>query len=318
MSIVDVIKNQKFFQKLEEKWQNGKFANSVLFFCDDEKTGEYVLILTALMLEYKMYQLFNEKSVEFLKVLKDGDIDIKIFPKNKEKLLVSDSNEIVDETFVRPVNHENKIFIIKNIDNSTEQAQNKLLKVLEEPPKNVYFLMSCASSDKVLPTIKSRCDKVVAERLSQDEMKKYFKNELACMLSDGYLGRAEELSKNSNLEDIVDFAVKLVCELKNSSQVLKYSKDLQDKKGDMQLVLKIYLMCLEDLIKIKSEKDDIVTMKTYLPVLKSVESEFSVHAICEIHDLICYFMKKLQFNANLSVAVDNLLLKILEVKYLCK
>ena len=318
MSIVDVIKNQKFFQKLEEKWQNGKFANSVLFFCDDEKTGEYVLILTALMLEYKMYQLFNEKSSEFLKVLKDGDIDIKMFPKNKEKLLVSDSNEIVDETFVRPVNHENKIFIIKNIDNSTEQAQNKLLKVLEEPPKNVYFLMSCASSDKVLPTIKSRCDKVVVERLPQDEMKKYFKNELACMLSDGYLGRAEELSKNSNLEDIVDFAVKLVCELKNSSQVLKCSKDLQDKKGDMQLVLKIYLMCLEDLIKIKSEKDDIVTMKTYLPMLKSVESEFSVHAICEIHDLICHFMEKLQFNANLSVAVDNLLLKILEVKYLCK
>ena len=318
MSIIDVIKNQIFFQKLEEKWQNEKFANSILFFCDDEKTSEYVLILTSLMLEYKMYQLFNEKSVEFLKVLKDGDIDIKIFPKNKEKLLVSDSNEIVDETFVRPINHENKIFIIKNIDNSTEQAQNKLLKVLEEPPKNVYFLMSCSSSDKVLPTIKSRCDKVVVEKLPQDEMKKYFKNDLACVLSDGYLGKAEELSKNSNLEDIVDFAVKLVCELKNSTQVLKFSKDLQDKKGDMQLVLKIYLTCLEDLIKIKSEKDEIATMKTYLPMLKSVESEFSVHAICEIHDLICHFMEKLQFNANISVAVDNLLLKILEVKYLCK
>ncbi len=318
MSIVEVIKNQNFFKKLEEKFHNNKFSNSVMFFCEDENTSEVVLLLVALMLNYPTYQLFDEKSAQYQKILKDADLDVKVYPKNKEKLLVSDSNEIVEETFVKPVNRENKIFIIKNIDKSTEQAQNKLLKVLEEPPKNVYFLISCSQSDKVLPTIKSRCDKINVEKLSQEELSKICPNRLACMLSEGYAGLANELMKNKELEDIVDFSIDLICGLKNSSQVLKYSKEFQDRKNNLDLILKTYALGLEDLIKIKTDKAELCVLKPYLPMLNSVENEFSVSAICEINNLITHFLEKLQFNANLSMAIDNFLLKILEVKYLCK
>ena len=318
MSLAEVIKNQNFYKKLEEKKDIGTFSNSIMFFCEDDKTSELVLVLTALMLNYKTYQLFDENSSEYQRIIKDADLDCKIYPKNKEKLLVSDSNEIVDETFVKPVNLENKIFIIKNIDNSTEQAQNKLLKVLEEPPKNVYFLLSCASSDKVLPTIKSRCDKITVEKLEMEELKKVCPNSLAVTLSDGYIGQAVELSKKKNLVDIVDFAVSLVSEMKNSSQVLRFSKKFAEFENDLELVLKVFSMCLEDMLKIKSEKVELCKFKEYFPILNSVENEFSVMAICEIDNLILHFMEKMRFNANMLVSIDNFLLKILEVKYICK
>ena len=314
MEIAEIIKNQNFFKKLEEK----TLSNSLLFYCEDDKTSEVTLILTALMLNYKTYALMNENSAEYKRVLNGADLDIKIYPKNKEKLLVSDSNEIVDEVFIKPTNKENKVFIIENIDLSTTEAQNKLLKVLEEPPKNVYFLISAKQADRVLPTIKSRCDKITIEKLSLGEIEKVCKNPLACMLCEGYVGRAEELSKNSNLNEIVDFAVSLVCDLKNSAQVLRFSKHFQELKGDIDLILKIYSFCLEDMLKIKTEIKDYCLMKMFLPKIESVESEFSVQAICEILNLIRFFRKKLEFNANLSVAIDNLLLKILEVKYICK
>ena len=314
MEIAEIIKNQNFFKKLEEK----TLSNSLLFYCEDDKTSEVTLILTALMLNYKTYALMNENSAEYKRVLNGADLDIKIYPKNKEKLLVSDSNEIVDEVFIKPTNKENKVFIIENIDLSTTEAQNKLLKVLEEPPKNVYFLISAKQADRVLPTIKSRCDKITIEKLPLSEIEKVCKNPLACMLCEGYVGRAEELSKNSNLNEIVDFAVSLVCDLKNSVQVLRFSKHFQELKGDIDLILKIYSFCLEDMLKIKTEIKDYCLMKMFLPKIESVESEFSVQAICEILNLITFFRKKLEFNANLSVAIDNLLLKILEVKYICK
>lgn len=314
MEIAEIIKNQNFFKKLEEK----TLSNSLLFYCEDDKTSEVTLILTALMLNYKTYALMNENSTEYKRVLNGADLDIKIYPKNKEKLLVSDSNEIVDEVFIKPTNKENKVFIIENIDLSTTEAQNKLLKVLEEPPKNVYFLISAKQADRVLPTIKSRCDKITIEKLPLSEIEKVCKNPLACMLCEGYVGRAEELSKNSNLNEIVDFAVSLVCDLKNSAQVLRFSKHFQELKGDIDLILKIYSFCLEDMLKIKTEIKDYCLMKMFLPKIESVESEFSVQAICEILNLITFFRKKLEFNANLSVAIDNLLLKILEVKYICK
>ena len=314
MEIAEIIKNQNFFKKLEEK----PLSNSLLFYCEDDKTSEVTLILTALMLNYKTYALMNENSAEYKRVLNGADLDIKVYPKNKEKLLVSDSNEIVDEVFIKPTNKENKVFIIENIDLSTTEAQNKLLKVLEEPPKNVYFLISAKQADRVLPTIKSRCDKITIEKLPLSEIEKVCKNPLACMLCEGYVGKAEELSKNSNLNEIVDFAVSLVCDLKNSSQVLRFSKRFQEFKGDIDLILKIYSFCLEDMLKIKTEIKDYCLMKMFLPKIESVESEFSVQAICEILNLITFFRKKLEFNANLPVAIDNLLLKILEVKYICK
>ncbi len=314
MEIAEIIKNQNFFKKLEEK----PLSNSLLFYCEDDKTSEVTLILTALMLNYKTYALMNENSAEYKRVLNGADLDIKIYPKNKEKLLVSDSNEIVDEVFIKPTNKENKVFLIENIDLSTTEAQNKLLKVLEEPPKNVYFLISAKQADRVLPTIKSRCDKITIEKLPLSEIEKVCKNPLACMLCEGYVGKAEELSKNSNLNEIVDFAVSLVCDLKNSSQVLRFSKRFQEFKGDIDLILKIYSFCLEDMLKIKTEIKDYCLMKMFLPKIESVESEFSVQAICEILNLITFFRKKLEFNANLPVAIDNLLLKILEVKYICK
>lgn len=314
MEIAEIIKNQNFFKKLEEK----PLSNSLLFYCEDDKTSEVTLILTALMLNYKTYALMNENSAEYKRVLNGADLDIKIYPKNKEKLLVSDSNEIVDEVFIKPTNKENKVFLIENIDLSTTEAQNKLLKVLEEPPKNVYFLISAKQADRVLPTIKSRCDKITIEKLPLSDIEKVCKNPLACMLCEGYVGKAEELSKNSNLNEIVDFAVSLVCDLKNSSQVLRFSKRFQEFKGDIDLILKIYSFCLEDMLKIKTEIKDYCLMKMFLPKIESVESEFSVQAICEILNLITFFRKKLEFNANLPVAIDNLLLKILEVKYICK
>lgn len=314
MEIAEIIKNQNFFKKLEEK----PLSNSLLFYCEDDKSSEVTLILTALMLNYKTYALMNENSAEYKRVLNGADLDIKIYPKNKEKLLVSDSNEIVDEVFIKPTNKENKVFLIENIDLSTTEAQNKLLKVLEEPPKNVYFLISAKQADRVLPTIKSRCDKITIEKLPLSEIEKICKNPLACMLCEGYVGKAEELSKNSNLNEIVDFAVSLVCDLKNSSQVLRFSKRFQEFKGDIDLILKIYSFCLEDMLKIKTEIKDYCLMKMFLPKIESVESEFSVQAICEILNLITFFRKKLEFNANLPVAIDNLLLKILEVKYICK
>ena len=95
-------------------------SSALLFFCDDEVTASKVLVLTALLLEYPTFEMFNEQSAEFVKIEKNVDLDVKVYPKNNEKLLVSDSNEIVAEAYVTPVNLPNKIFIIKNFDVSTE------------------------------------------------------------------------------------------------------------------------------------------------------------------------------------------------------
>lgn len=318
MELTEVIKNQQFFKNLVEKQKNGTITNSILFFCEDKFTSSKVLILSALMLEFSTYELFNEKSAEFLKIENGVDLDVKIYPKNGEKLLVADSTEIVNEAFIKPVNLPNKIFIINNIDVSTEEAQNKLLKILEEPPKNVYFLLSAKSEEKVLSTIKSRCDKIKINPLSMEEMSKLCQNNLAITLGNGYIGKTLEYQKMDNLKYLTNLAVSLLTELKNSKQVLKFSKQVLEEKENLNLLLEVVSLCLEDIIKIKCENENLCKLKDFLSQLKDVEPEFSVEALCEISKLISNLREKLEFNANLTVAIDNFLLKMLEVKYLCK
>lgn len=318
MSFAQIIKKQDFFQKLMEKKEKNTLSNAILFFCEDEFTNRKTLVLTSLMLQYKMFELFDEKSAEFLRVENGVDLDTKVYPKNNEKMLVADSNDIVAEAYIKPVNMQNKIFIINNLDVSTEEAQNKLLKVLEEPPKNVYFLIGATNETRVLPTIRSRCDKIKINPLSQEEIKGVCKDELACILGNGYLGRTMFLENSADLKEISNFAVSVLTGLKSSKDVLRFSNKFVELKDSFKLILEIMSICIEDMIKLKCESENICKLRPYLNDLKDVEAEFSVEALCEVSKLILRFREKLEFNANFAVSIDNFLMKMLEVKYLCK
>ena len=318
MNLTEIIKNQDFFQKLIEKKDNNSLSNAMLFFCEDQITSAKTLILAALMLQYNTFELFNEKSAEFVKVESGVDLDIKVYPKNGEKMLVSDSNEIVAEVYTKPVNMQNKIFVINNFDISTLEAQNKLLKVLEEPPKNVYFLISAQSEEKVLPTIRSRCDKIKINPMTQEEMSTFSSDKIACVLGGGYIGKTLQLEKNDSLRRLTEFVVSLFTRLKTSKQVIKFSKTMLEEKDNLDLILEIMCLCIEDMIKLKCESESLCKLSTFTQELQDAEPEFSVEALCEISKLVSNLREKLEFNANLTVAIDNFLLKMLEVKYLCK
>ena len=67
-----------------------------------------------------------------------------------------------------------KVFVCKNFEKTNTQAQNKFLKTLEEPPKNVVFLLLTTDIKSVLKTIVSRCKLVNVRSLTQDESGEYY------------------------------------------------------------------------------------------------------------------------------------------------
>jgi DNA polymerase-3 subunit delta' len=66
-----------------------------------------------------------------------------------------------------------RIVIIDSIDQMNRQGANALLKILEEPPQDTFFLLVCHSLGKVLPTIRSRCIRVDFKPLTNEEMEKF-------------------------------------------------------------------------------------------------------------------------------------------------
>ena len=138
----------------------------------------------------------------------------------------------------KPISSNRKVYIINNADTMTTEAQNSLLKTLEEPPEYACIILITSNESKLLNTIKSRCIKINFNKISNEEFEQYIdqntdKNISKNMISfyDGSIGKAlkiqqnkeeyvkiEELIKSMNKKDLIYVL--------NNSEVLYNSKDI--------------------------------------------------------------------------------------------
>lgn len=83
---------------------------------------------------------------------------------------VEDAQHILERVMYAPVNSRYKIYIIDEVHMLSTTAFNALLKTLEEPPKNVIFILATTEVHKVLDTIKSRCQRYDFRRITTDDI----------------------------------------------------------------------------------------------------------------------------------------------------
>lgn len=88
---------------------------------------------------------------------------------------VEDAQHILERVMYAPVNSRYKIYIIDEVHMLSTTAFNALLKTLEEPPKNVIFILATTEVHKVLDTIKSRCQRYDFRRITTDDIVKHLR-----------------------------------------------------------------------------------------------------------------------------------------------
>ena len=88
-----------------------------------------------------------------LKEVIDKDSSLELFIKEDENFKVSDANEVIAKAYLAS---QNKIYLCLACESFSEVVQNRLLKIIEEPPRNKEFIIITPSKSALLPTIKSR------------------------------------------------------------------------------------------------------------------------------------------------------------------
>ena len=102
-----------------------------------------------------------------------------ISPEDKKKnIAVSQIREIVVNAYIKPHSSDRKAFVIQKAETLSDQAQNSLLKVLEEPPGNVLFILVSNGEKSLLPTVLSRCVTLSLFNPEIDEAVTYLKERL--------------------------------------------------------------------------------------------------------------------------------------------
>ena len=77
--------------------------------------------------------------------------------KQKKEILVDQVRAMGADAYILPNEAAEKVYIIKDADTMNEQAQNAALKILEEPPKGVHFILCVSNPERLLVTVRSRC-----------------------------------------------------------------------------------------------------------------------------------------------------------------
>jgi len=87
---------------------------------------------------------------------------------NKKSIGINEVRKIKNDSIIKPVECDFKIYIFKNSQNLTEQAQNALLKIFEEPPKHIIFLLLCNNSKNLISTVISRARIVKLNKINDE------------------------------------------------------------------------------------------------------------------------------------------------------
>lgn len=107
------------------------------------------------------YKIFSDISPDVITVTPDAD---------RVQLGVDVIRRLIEDASFAANDLENKFYIIPDCDLMNRQAQNSLLKILEEPPVGVMFLLLCKNAETLLPTVRSRAPSLRLEAVDDDRM----------------------------------------------------------------------------------------------------------------------------------------------------
>lgn len=281
---------------------HGRLSHAYMLYLNDTKNLKEALITFALC-----FFGFGGDSPEGRRILKGSFTDCRIYPDEGKKLSVENANEIIADSALQPLEYNAKLYIICGFEQASAVIQNKLLKILEEPPKGVYFILGVTSLAPVLDTVKSRVKMLTVPPFTEEEifsaLERKGENELnrdASKSCGGVLGAAENMISGGWFADVRDCAEKIAC-----ADTLEEAASLSVKYGDSkyknEILGELSLLFSEALKERTAGCEYGKVAKTHLTpaLIYAVESIDKAYA-------------DVRFNANFQGLLYDLMLRIIE------
>ena len=174
--------------------------------------------------------------------------------------------QINNDIGIKPYSSPRKIYIMNEGEKMTPQAQNALLKTLEEPPEYAVIFILTDNVEALLPTIISRCVVLNMKPVSDNLVKKYLMEELGvpdykaniCVaFARGNIGKAKLLASSEEFEKVKDEAITLVKYINDMeiNEIVKAIKKIMEYKLDVNDYLDILTVWYRDVLLFKATKD---------------------------------------------------------------
>lgn len=201
----------------------------------------------------------QENCLSCLKFKSSNHPDFMILEPENNVIKIEQIRNMQEKISEKPIVSKKKVYIIVDSDCMTKEAQNCLLKTLEEPPEYATIILTTANESKLLNTIKSRCIKVKFNGLLENEINQYLKqNEIVVneenyiKISQGSIGKLLDIKEDEDVYKQVNIVLENIdkntlIDILNKAEIL-YSQ--KDKIQEILDYINIYLYNTKDIRKI--------------------------------------------------------------------
>ncbi len=285
-----IVGNQNIKEQLKQALQNNKTSHSYLFIGTEgigkkQIAKEFSKAILCSKTEFycntckNCIEFDTQNSPDFQTIEPDGNT-----------LKIEQIREMQKKVVEKPIIADKKVYIIDDADKMTKEAQNCLLKTLEEPPEYVTIILIGSNENAFLSTIKSRCTIIHFQDIPDQEIKDFLIQRGIVVEDDrilkafgGSIGKAILMQdKQSTYMQIYDLLVNL------------QNNDIIEIMKKSQSIFK---------------KEQIDSMLQYMNVVL-IELAKSDYRYTQCIEIVENTKKRLKSNANYDMSIDNMLLQI--------
>ena len=247
--------------------------------------------------------------------------DIKYITHDKTSISVNDIREqLNNDISIKPYSSEYKIYIIPDANKMTEQAQNALLKTIEEPPVYAIIILLTENCDSLLPTIRSRCVTLTMNPVEKDKICTYLENkfqlepeqaQIAANYCQGNIGKAIRFASSCDFIEMKNQVLKLLKNLDSMdiASIIDTIKEFSTHKNDINDYLDLMLLWYRDVLMFKVTKD--ANLLLYSDEYSAISEQATKRDYENIENIIAAIDKakvRLKANVNFDVTIELMIL----------
>lgn len=232
--------------------------------------------------------------------------------------------QINGDIAIKPYSSPYKIYIVNEAEKMTVQAQNALLKTLEEPPAYAVILLLTTNVNSLLQTILSRCvvlnmkpvaDKLVKEYLMNEMQVPDYKAEVCVAFARGNIGKARQLAASEDFEKVKEEALSLLKYVHEMdiTEMIAAIKKVSEYKFDVNDYLDILSIWYRDVLLFKATNDaNHLVFREEIQNIRRVAGRTSYEGIEAVIQALTKAKSRLDANVNFDLTMELLLLEMKE------
>lgn len=289
-----IIGNDKIKHELEQTIKLNKMSHSYLFLGTSgigKKMMAKEFAKMLLCLNEEKYCNHCKSCIEFNS---SNNPDFQLIEPDGASIKIEQIRQMQRKILEAPIISTKKVYIIDNADLMTVEAQNCLLKTLEEPPQFVTIILIGAKESNFLSTIKSRCTIIKFQDIENEDIKNY-------------------LSQNYDISNVSEDMLEIFGGSIGKAEKLRDKQELYN--NIIEIIDKIKILDLIDILKkadiiykSQEEKNDILEGVNVILFKKAKQDIRYLNCIEIVEDT----KKRLNSNSNYNMCIDNMLFKIWE------